>query len=301
MTQNVSSVAALDATQLREALRHLDADDVDLNRPARVRRLQELLRSYGTVRTLLEQAPDAARQAFLRLVGDGPAPVEEVLGRGWWGRGRLPPPLDWLQGRGLVAIDDEGLLHATDEAREGFLELTLSLESATVPADPEPVRVLPASSVVLAPTPAALDRAVAVTAAKLRAVSPTVATSARPPAQVAAALRAAGVRLGEDAVVPALPTEPALPGTAEQAAGPRAIRALLGRAVGEARQVRLEYFAASRAGAATERVVDPWEFGDDLLRGYCHLRQGERTFAVDRIGKAHLLPSPVAFEEPQAT
>ncbi|MBA2576576.1 MAG: WYL domain-containing protein, partial [Euzebyaceae bacterium] len=112
---------------------------------------------------------------------------------------------------------------------------------------------------------------------------------------VTAALRAAGVRLSEDAVVGADPAAPALPGTAEDAVGPRAIRALLERGVRESRQLRLQYFASSRGGAATDRVVDPWAFRDDLLRGYCHLREGERTFAVDRIGRARLLPTGIEF------
>ncbi|MBA2528383.1 MAG: WYL domain-containing protein, partial [Euzebyales bacterium] len=80
---------------------------------------------------------------------------------------------------------------------------------------------------------------------------------------------------------------------------PRAIRTLLQRAVSEERQVRLQYFASSRGGAATDRVVDPWRFRDDLLRGYCHLRDGERAFAVDRIGRARLLPS--AIEHPEGS
>ncbi|MDP8969187.1 MAG: WYL domain-containing protein, partial [Actinomycetota bacterium] len=83
------------------------------------------------------------------------------------------------------------------------------------------------------------------------------------------------------------------PGTAEDAVGPRAVRALLDRALAEGRQVRLQYFASSRGGAATDRVVDPWAFTGDLLRGYCHFRAAERSFAVDRIGRARLLPSVV--------
>ena len=294
----MAGVSDLTSTQLRDALRNLGADDADGTRHVRVRRLAELLRSYGTVRTLVEQAPGAARDAFLRLVEHGAAPVEQVLGRGWWGRGMLPPPLDWLQARGLVVVTDDGLLHAVDEAREGFLELTLDIGAEPAASPAETVRVSAAGAVVVAQSAAGLNRAMAVTAAALTAVSSTVAVSEHSAARVASALRAAGVAIDDDATVVAVAAEPALPGTAEQAAGPRAIRALLERAVEEARQVRLEYFASSRAGAATERVVDPWQFGEDLLLGYCHLRQGERTFAVDRIGKAHLLPTPVAMPRP---
>lgn len=292
-------VAVLSSPQVREALRLLgDDDDAAASRASRIRRLAERLRSYGTVRTLVEQAPKAASEAFLRLVSDGAAPVEQVLGRGWWGRGTLPPPLDWLQARAMVVVTDDGWLHVVDEAREGFLELTLDIADDTAPpAAAEPVRVENAATIVVAPSSTALDRAVAVPAADLRVVAPTVAASSRTPGAVAAALRSAGVSLDDDAVVVATPGEPALPGTAEEAASPQAIRSLLTRAVSEARQVRLEYYTSSRAGAKTERVVDPWEFGDDLLRGYCHLRQGERSFAVDRIGRARLLSSALTYSE----
>ena len=290
-------VAALESAQVVQALRLLGGDEGDATRTTRSKRLSELLRSYGAVRSALDAAPPAARDAFARLVTDGPAPVDVVLGRGWWGRGTLPPPLDWLQARALVVVDEAGLLHAVDEAREGFLELTLDLSSSITAAVADPVRVEPAGCVVVGPNADVINRAVAVTAARLRLLSPTVAVSDRTPLQVSAALRSAGIALDEDMVVAASAAEPALPGTAEQAAGPRAIRALLDRALAESRQVRLEYFASSRAGAATDRVVDPWDFQADLLRGYCHLRQGERTFAVDRIGKALLLPTPIEHAE----
>jgi hypothetical protein len=292
-------VAALDGSQVGQALRLLGGDDAETGRTNRSKRLAELLRSYGAVRSALDTAPPAARDAFARLVMDGPAPVDVVLGRGWWGRGTLPPPLDWLQARALVVVDAAGVLHAVDEAREGFLELTLDLSTPAQSAA-DPVRVEAAGCVVVGPNAEIINRAVAVAAAQLRSVSATVAVSGRTPLQVSAALRSAGIALDGDTVVAASPAEPALPGTAEQAAGPRAIRALLDRALAESRQVRLEYFASSRAGAATDRVVDPWDFESDLLRGYCHLRQGERTFAVDRIGKALLLPTPIDHPEADA-
>ena len=291
----MAGIAELTPQQVRDALRLLgDADDADASRVARNRRLAERLRSYGTVKTLVEQAPEAARTAFVRLIRDGAAPVEQILGRGWWGRGTLPPPLDWLQARALVVVTADGLLHAVDEAREGFLELTLDLATASPPpADREPVRVESAATVVVTQSAAMLDQALAAPGADLQGVAPTVAVSARSRQVVAAALRAAGLQLDSDTVVAASASEPALPGTAEEAAAPRAIRALLARAVAESRQVRLEYYTSSRAGAKTDRVVDPWDFADDLLRGYCHMRQGERSFAVDRIGRALLLPSEV--------
>ncbi len=248
------------------------------------------------MRATLDQAPDGARDAFLTLAQHGAVTVESLLGRGWWGRGALPPPLDWLQRRGLVLVGTDGLLYPSDEAREGFLELTLDL----APSQPTtaPARVEPAQSVVIAESSADLDRAVAVPGAALRVVAPTVAVSERSPTAVLAALRAAGVETADDLTVPASSREPALPVAPEEAVGPRAVREVLARAVAESRQVRLQYFASSRGGAPTSRVVDPWRFADDLVVGYCHLRGGERTFAVDRIGRARLLPSMIEHTAP---
>lgn len=291
-------VAALGHQRVREALRRLGAGEAPSNRAAAQRQLREVLRGYGTVRGALEHAPEGARDVFVRLAQDGPAPVEALLGRGWWGHGSLPPPLDWLQHRGFVHVGDDGLVHPVEEAREGFSDLTLPLEPTVEDPPDAGVRVEKAGCAVVAPHPGALDRALTVGAADLRAVGPTVALSPRSPTVVTAALRAAGVRLADDTVVPVSAGAPALPGTPEDAVGPRAVRDLLQRAVEERRQVRLRYFASSRGGAATERVVDPWAFGDDLLRGYCHLRAGERTFAVDRVGHACLLATPVEFTEP---
>jgi hypothetical protein len=297
---------------VREALRLLGDREPSGNRAGALRQLREVLRGYGTVRQLVDRAPSGAGAAFTRLCHEGPLPVEELLGRGWWGRGSLPPPLDWVQRRGLVQIGDDGLLHVTSEAREGYLDVALFAPEtppagtgdashaglADGEAQMEGVRVEAARSVVVAPTAALLDAAVAVSAAALRTIAPTVAVSARSAGSVTSILRSAGVRLAADALVHAEAHAPALPGTAEEAVGPRAVRALLERSVSDARQVRLQYFASSRGGAPTERVVDPWEFHDDLLRGYCHLRQGERTFAVDRVGRATLLPSGIDVPAP---
>jgi hypothetical protein len=287
---------------VREALRLLGDREPPGNRAGALRRLREVLRGYGTVRQLVDRAPEGAGTAFVRLCHDGPLPVEQLLGRGWWGRGALPPPLDWVQRRGLVQVGDDGMLHATTEAREGYLDLALFAPETEPPVvaddEAEGVRVEGARAVVVAPTSALLDAAVAVPAAGLRTIAPTVAVSDRSAGAVTSVLRSAGVRLAADALVHSAPHAPALPGTAEEAVGPRAVRALLERSVTDGRQVRLQYFASSRGGAPTERVVDPWDFRDDLLRGYCHLREGERTFAVDRVGRATLLPSPVDVPAP---
>ena len=295
------SVADLPAEAIAQALELLGAEVPEARTRAVLgRAARERLAEPGAVAALLGTAPEGAREAFVTLASRGGTTVEDLLGRGWWGRGALPEPLDWLQVRALVLVQD-GLVHATDEAVAGFREPALPLE---VPEDlevvegPEAVRVEATATVVVAPSAAALDLAVAVPAAGLRTVAPTVAVSDRRAQAVTAALRAAGVVLDDDQVVAAAPEAPALPLTTEEAVGPRAVRALLTRALAEGRQVRLQYFASSRGGAATERVVDPWSFADDLLRGWCHLRTDERAFAVDRIGRARLLPAAIDHPAP---
>jgi hypothetical protein len=290
----VLNVAALPAEVVREALRLGGDPSPPAGRAQAQRALRDSLAVPGAVRALVDRAPPAARDAFVRLAQEGPAPVTELLGRGWWGHGALPPPLDWLQRRGLVAAGDDGVVHAVEEARRGFLDLALLLVPAAEEPEPAPaVRVERVGAVVVAPSAAALDRVLTVPGTGLRGVAPTVAVSEDPVAAVTAALRGAGLPLENELTVPAEPAEPALPTAAEDAVGPRALRALLGRAVDEQRQVRLHYFASSRGGAPTDRVVDPWSFRDDLLVGWCHLRRGERTFAVDRIGSARLLTTSV--------
>jgi hypothetical protein len=305
----VPSVDDLAADEVRDALHLLGLDEPGGVHAGR-RQLRDLLGAPGAVADLVTRAPRAAHDAFRTLAVDGPAAVEDLIGRGWAGRGRLPAPLDWLQRRALVAVGEEGLVHAVDEARHGYATLTFDLPAAEPPApapadgDPHaaPLLLEEARTVVVAPGRAALDRALAVPGAALREVAPTVAVSDRPPAVVQAALESAGAVVSAAHGVLVADGAVPLPGAAEEeAVGPRAIRSLLQRALDEGRQVRLEYFASSRGGQATERVVDPWSFADDLLRGWCHLRVDERSFAVDRIGRARLLPTPVSRTAGAAT
>lgn len=287
-------VDALTHDEVREALRLLGVHEPPTHRASALRELRATLSTYGTVRLSLDGAPPGARDAFVRLASEGPLEVEVLLGRGWWGHGTLPPPLDWLQRRALILVAEDGLVHPVDEAVQGFHELALPVADLTPPPGPaEPLLVEPAGSVLIAPRPGLLDRALTAPGADLRAVADTVAVSRKNPDALRAALRAAGVPLVADTMVLADPDAPTLPGSVEEAIAPRAVRTLIERAVAERRQLRLEYYPSSRGGAATERVVDPWEFADDLLRGWCHLRDDERTFAVDRIGKAILLASPL--------
>jgi hypothetical protein len=302
----VPSIDQLGGEEVREALHLLGLDEGAGVHTSR-RTLREHLNSPGTVADLVTRAPRVAHDAFRTLAIDGAASVEDLIGRGWAGRGRLPEPLDWLQRRALVAVGPEGLVHATDEARHGYAHLTFDLPSPEPPPAPPPPGERPdapllieeARTVVIAPSQAALDRAAAVPGAALRTVAPTVAVSSRAPAVVQAALESAGAEVSAAHGVVVSGGEMTLPGAEEEAVGPRAIRALLQRALHERRQLRLEYFASSRGGQATERVVDPWVFADDLLRGYCHLRTDERAFAVDRIGRARLLATAISHPMPE--
>lgn len=291
-------VAGLPGEQVREALRLLGMSEPPGPRAGAMRALTDTLTGYGTVRSLLDAGPRGARDAFHRLAHEGPATVEALLGRGWWGHGALPPPLDWLQRRALVVVGADGLVHAVTEAVRGYLDLTLPLEPPSGAVAAEPLTVEAAATVVVASAPGQLDHALTVPAAELRLLAPTVAVSPRKPQAVAAVLRAAGIALAEDLVVSAPAEAPPLPGNTEEAVGPRSIRTLIERALTEGRQVHLQYFPSSRGGAATERVVDPWSFAEDLLRGHCHLRGDERAFAVDRIGRVRLLPSPIEHRRP---
>ena len=65
------------------------------------------------------------------------------------------------------------------------------------------------------------------------------------------------------------------------------------QAIEEHRQVELHYFAKAHDGAATIRVLDPWTLDGNLLTGWCHLHNDERSFALERIGAAVLLTTPI--------
>lgn len=289
--------------EVREALRLLGVD-APTGRTTALRALRDAFARFGFVRHQVEQAPPVARAAFLRLLHDGALPVEDLLGRGWWGRGMLPEPLDWLQRRALVMVDDAGRVVASREAREGYLAAageTAERAAPTPSGSGARLAVEPAGAVVVCDDVDVLNRAVALGRGELRLIAPTVAVSPRSPATVVRVLRQAGLPLIEDLQVAASSSQPALPDRVEQAVGPPAVRTLLERAVAEERQVRLDYFASSRGGVATDRVVDPWTFVDDLLTGWCHLRTAERTFALDRIGRARLLPSQITHHPDPAS
>ncbi|HEX5503815.1 MAG TPA: WYL domain-containing transcriptional regulator [Thermomicrobiales bacterium] len=93
------------------------------------------------------------------------------------------------------------------------------------------------------------------------------------------------------------------PGAADP--GDRAARlADLEVAVGDRRQVWIEYAAASRGGAVTARTIDPYAvfpYGRSWhCAAYCHLRESVRLFKVDRIRDWRVLdsrfPPPTDFD-----
>jgi len=71
-------------------------------------------------------------------------------------------------------------------------------------------------------------------------------------------------------------------------------------AVGQRRQVRLEYAVASKGGELTERAVDPYAvipYGKSWhLVAFCHLRDDVRLFKIDRIRR--LEPLDTRFAAP---
>lgn len=93
----------------------------------------------------------------------------------------------------------------------------------------------------------------------------------------------------------------ALDAEAGGASGRTEALAALQMAVGQRRQVRIEYAAASHGGAVTERTVDPYAvipYGKSWhLVGHCHLRAAVRLFKIDRIRR--LRPLGARFPDPQ--
>jgi proteasome accessory factor C len=77
---------------------------------------------------------------------------------------------------------------------------------------------------------------------------------------------------------------------------PEATLHTLRRAIGDARQVELDYYTYGR-DALTTRRVDPArvfsDHGNWYLHGYCHRAEGERVFRIDRIRDARPTDDPI--------
>jgi predicted DNA-binding transcriptional regulator YafY len=119
-----------------------------------------------------------------------------------------------------------------------------------------------------------------------------------------AALAAAVGRLGSLFPIDLRPIVRAADTVTMTATNRATLLALLQRAIGQCRQVWLEYHAASRGGAISQRAIDPYAivpYGKSWhLIGYCHLREAIRLFKLDRVRQARLLdatfPWPADFD-----
>lgn len=154
-----------------------------------------------------------------------------------------------------------------------------------------------AGCAIVARTPAELNHFIAVVEATGKAVTPvapTVAISTIEPGAIAAILDAENIEIAGAFAMSAPITQPQLDWQEIKAVGPGRIRAAITQAIEEERQVELHYFATSHDGAASIRVIDPWTLKGNLLTGWCHLRNDERSFALERIGTAIVLTTPNA-------
>jgi predicted DNA-binding transcriptional regulator YafY len=59
----------------------------------------------------------------------------------------------------------------------------------------------------------------------------------------------------------------------------------LATAITRGTPIRIEYTTAS--GRSSSRTIEPLDLDDHLLIAWCHLRDGERAFALDRIDAVH--------------
>lgn len=76
---------------------------------------------------------------------------------------------------------------------------------------------------------------------------------------------------------------------------------LLREGIADQRRVELRYYSYGR-DEHQRRVVDPWRLfargGEWYLEAYCHRSAARRTFRVDRIDGARLLPEPIEQPPP---
>lgn len=66
------------------------------------------------------------------------------------------------------------------------------------------------------------------------------------------------------------------------------IRKLLRKAFEEKRKVKIRYYSP-HSDEHTTRVIDIYQIYINSLIAFCHLREEERTFAIERINSATLL------------
>ncbi|MBS3074546.1 WYL domain-containing protein [Candidatus Pacearchaeota archaeon] len=66
------------------------------------------------------------------------------------------------------------------------------------------------------------------------------------------------------------------------------IKRLLRKAFREKRSVKINYYS-HMSDEVTNRIIDVYQLHDDCVIAYCHLRNDERVFRIDRINKAAIL------------
>ncbi len=66
------------------------------------------------------------------------------------------------------------------------------------------------------------------------------------------------------------------------------IKRLLKKAFREKRSIKIKYYSLS-SEEVRYRVVDIYQMHKDCIIAFCHLRDDERTFVIDRIHQARLL------------
>jgi predicted DNA-binding transcriptional regulator YafY len=78
----------------------------------------------------------------------------------------------------------------------------------------------------------------------------------------------------------------------------QSLLAIISHAASMSRQLKMRYVSASRGGAESERMIDPYAVVPYLrswhLIGYCHLREDVRVFKLDRIQE--IVPLRSTFE-----
>lgn len=66
------------------------------------------------------------------------------------------------------------------------------------------------------------------------------------------------------------------------------IRSLLKKAFDEKRKVKIRYYSP-HSDEHTTRIIDIYQVSINSIVAFCHLREDERTFAIERINSAMLL------------
>ena len=66
------------------------------------------------------------------------------------------------------------------------------------------------------------------------------------------------------------------------------IKRLLKKAFKQKRSIKIKYYSLS-SDEVKYRIIDIYQLHKDCIIAYCHLRDDERTFVIDRIIQAKLL------------